>query len=70
MRSPTRARKAGVEKRISEIQAQLNRPGFSQDPDNLIRRNNLERQLRQAQSELSALREEARRKGVPPGWVR
>jgi hypothetical protein len=30
----------------------------------------LEKQLRQAESELEALEEEARRLGVPPGWLR
>ncbi len=65
-----RDRKAGIEKRISDIEAQLNHPGFSQDPDNLMRRRNLERQLEQARSDLSALQAEARRKGIPPGWVR
>ena len=65
-----RDRKAGIQKRISDIEAELNRPGFSQDPDNLMRRSNLERQLEQARSDLSALQAEARRKGIPPGWVR
>lgn len=65
-----RDRKASIEKRISDIEAQLNHPGFSQDPDNLMRRSNLERQLQQARSDLSALQAEARRKGIPPGWVR
>ena len=65
-----RDRKAGIQKRISDIEAQLNRPGFSQDPDNLMKRSNLERQLEQARSDLSALQAEARRKGIPPGWVR
>ncbi|MEE9263980.1 MAG: hypothetical protein V3V11_05950 [Vicinamibacteria bacterium] len=65
-----RDRKAGIEKRISDIEGQLNHPGFSQDPDNLMRRSNLERQLEQARSDLSALQAEARRKGIPPGWVR
>ena len=65
-----RDRKAGIEKRVSDIEAQLNHPGFSQDPDNLLRRSNLERQLEQARADLSALQAEARRKGIPPGWVR
>ncbi len=65
-----RDRKAGIQKRISDVETELNRPGFSQDPDNLMKRTNLERQLQQARSDLAALQAEARRKGIPPGWVR
>ena len=65
-----RDRKGRIQKRISDIETELNKPGFSQDPENLMRRSNLERQLEQAQSDLSALQAEARRKGIPPGWVR
>ena len=66
-----RDRKASIEKRISDIEAQLNRPGFSEDPDNLMGRSNLERQLEQARSDLSTLRAEARRKGsLPAGYAR
>ena len=65
-----RDRKAAIDKRIADAKAQLNRPGFASDPDNLMRRNQIERQLAQARSDLAALQAEARRKGIPPGWVR
>ena len=65
-----RDRKAGIDRRIADIEAQLNAPGFASDPDNLLRRNQLEQQLEQARSDLAALQAEARSQGVPPGWVR
>ncbi len=65
-----RDRKAGIDRRIADIEAQLNAPGFASDPDNLLRRNQLERQLEQARSDLAALQAEARSQGIPPGWVR
>ena len=65
-----RDRKAGIDRRIADIEAQLNAPGFASDPDNLLRRNQLEGQLEQARSDLTALQAEARSQGIPPGWVR
>ncbi|HEX9725700.1 MAG TPA: hypothetical protein VGC53_15580 [Vicinamibacteria bacterium] len=65
-----RDRKAAIDRRIADIQARLNEPGFASDPDNLMRRNQLEQQLEQARSDLAALQAEARSQGVPPGWVR
>jgi hypothetical protein len=65
-----RDRKAAIDRRIAGTQAQLNEPGFASDPENLMRRNQLEQQLAQARSDLAALQAEARSKGVPPGWVR
>jgi hypothetical protein len=65
-----RDRKAAIDKRIADAEAQLNRPGFASDPDNLLRRSQFERQIAQARSDLAALQAEARRKGIPPGWVR
>lgn len=65
-----RDRKASIDRRIADIQAQLNAPGFASDPDNMLRRNQLERQLEQARADLAALQAEARSQGVPPGWVR
>jgi hypothetical protein len=65
-----RDRKASIDRRITDIQGQLNEPGFASDPDNLMRRNQLEQQLQQARSDLTALQAEARSAGVPPGWVR
>ncbi len=65
-----RDRKAAIDSRIANLESQLNRPGFADDPQNLLRRNRLEKDLAQARSELTRLQEEARRKGVPRGWVR
>src|SRR3990172_12976344 len=64
-----RDRKAAIERRISDIESQLNRPGFSSDPSNMMRRTQLEQQLEQARSDLAALQADARRQGIPPGWV-
>jgi len=65
-----RDRKAAIERRVSDIESQLNRPGFSSDPSNMMRRTQLEQQLEQARSDLAALQADARRQGIPPGWVR
>lgn len=65
-----RDRKAAIERRISDIESQLSRPGFSSDPSNLMRRTQLEQQLEQARSDLAALQADARHQGIPPGWVR
>ena len=65
-----RDRKAGIDRRIAGIEAQLSAPGFATDPDNLLRRNQLEQQLEQARSDLAALQAEGRSQGIPPGWVR
>jgi hypothetical protein len=65
-----RERLSNVDRRIADIESQLNRPGFDQDPSNLRRRNRLERDLEQARAERQAILEEGRHAGVPPGWLR
>jgi hypothetical protein len=65
-----RNRLAPIDKRIADARAKLNVPGFSQDPTNLIRRQRLEKDLERALADRRAVVEEARRKGVPPGWLR
>lgn len=65
-----RNRLAPLDRRITDVQAQLNQPGFAEDPSNMLRRGRLERELEQAQRERAAIEQEARRKGVPPGWLR
>jgi hypothetical protein len=65
-----RNRLAPIDKRIGDIRAKLNAPGFSEDPTNLRRRQRLEQDLERALADRRAVVEEARRKGVPPGWVR
>jgi len=65
-----RNRLGPVDRRIADIQEQLGRPGFDQDSSNMIRRQRLERDLERARTERQAILEEARKKGVPPGWLR
>ncbi len=57
-------------KRIAELEARLHAPGFSEDPSNLIQRQLDERDLAEARSKRQEIVDEARRKGVPPGWLR
>ena len=65
-----RNRLAPIDRRIADIQSRLNAPGFAQDPTNLSRRQRLQQDLEQAQADRQAIVDEARRKGVPPGWLR
>jgi hypothetical protein len=65
-----RNRLAPIDKRIADIRARLNAPGFSEDPTNLRRRQRMEQDLERALADRSAVVDEARRKGVPPGWLR
>jgi hypothetical protein len=71
----------GVNQKIKKLEEDLNSPdmswgdGLRQDVNpigqrNLSRRGELEQQLAQARAELQAIQDEARRAGVPPGWVR
>jgi hypothetical protein len=70
-----------VQKRIDDLEAELNSPeanwggGIRTDVNplgqrNLERRQQLEQDLAQARAELRTIQEEARRAGVPVGWVR
>lgn len=65
-----RSRLAPIDKRIADLRGRLESPGFKDDPDNYIRRQRVERDLEKARSERQTILEEARRKGVPPGWLR
>jgi hypothetical protein len=65
-----RSRLETIDKRIAEIEARLNAPGFAENPSNLIRRQRYERDLADARSQRQEVVEEARRKGVPSGWLR
>ncbi len=65
-----RDRLAPLNQRITDLQAQLNRPGFAEDPSNMMQRQRLERDLEQAQREHDAMVQQARKQGVPPGWLR
>ena len=60
-----RDRLSSADQRIQTLQQQVQSPLYS--PDWL---QNLEQQLAQAQAERAAIVQEARRVGVPPGWLR
>ncbi len=72
-------RVGGAKEKIARLESELNGEDWGEgqrvgvDPrgqNNLARRQQTEQQLRAARSELEAIRAEARRAGVPPGWVR
>ncbi len=65
-----RNRLSGVDQRIQTLEQQLQSPLYTSDPRGAPRRQRLEQQLAQAQSERAAIVEEARRAGAPPGWLR
>jgi len=65
-----RERIGKLQQRIAELEGQLGRPGFDQDPTNLSRRQRIERDLAQARTDLEAVVAEGQRKGVPAGWLR
>jgi hypothetical protein len=65
-----RSRLETIDKRIAEIEARINAPGFLDNPANLIQRQRYERDLAEARGRRQEVVEEARRKGVPPGWLR
>jgi hypothetical protein len=59
-----------IDKRIADIRARLDAPGFRDDPSNMLQRQRWERDLEKALGERQTVLEEARRRGVPPGWLR
>ncbi len=65
-----RERGAAINKRIQDLEAKLQSPELTADTRGAARRQAAERDLAQARSEKVALADEARRKGVPPGWLR
>lgn len=65
-----RERISKLQQRIAELEGQLGRPGFDQDPTNLSKRQRIERDLAQARADLEGVVAEGRRKGVPAGWLR
>ncbi len=65
-----RERVSGVNKKISDLEAKLRSPELTSDTRGASRRQAAERDLAQARSEKQAIADEARRKGVPPGWLR
>ena len=75
------SRVEAVKKKIADLEAKLQDPdndwggGLRQDVNpigqrNLSQRQEVEGELAQAKAELRGIQNEARRAGVPPGWVR
>lgn len=65
-----RERVSAVNKKIQDLEAKLRSPELTSDTRGATRRQAAERDLAQARSEKQTLADEARRKGVPPGWLR
>ena len=65
-----RERVSAVNKNIQDLEAKLQSPDLTTDTRGASRRQAAERDLAQARSEKQTLADEARRKGVPPGWLR
>ncbi len=65
-----RDRVAAINKKIQDLEAKLQSPELNSDTRGAPRRQAAERELAQARSEKQEMAEEARRKGIPPGWLR
>ncbi len=65
-----RGRLAPIDTRIKSMEERLQSPQFTSNPAGEPARERLERQLAQARAERQAVLDEARRKRVPPGWLR
>jgi hypothetical protein len=65
-----RQRVSAVNKKIQDLEARLQSPELTSDRRGASRREAVERDLAQARGEKQAIADEARRKGVPPGWLR
>jgi hypothetical protein len=65
-----RDRASSINKRISDLESRLRSPELNENVRAAPAREAAERDLAKARAELQALADEARRKGVPPGWVR
>ena len=65
-----RERVSAVNKKIQDLEAKLQSPELTTDVRGASRRQAAERDLAQARSEKQTIADEARRKGVPPGWIR
>ncbi len=65
-----RGRLAPIDTRIKSMEERLQSPQFTSNPVGAPDRERLERQLAEARAKRRAVVDEARRKGVPPGWLR
>jgi hypothetical protein len=65
-----RERVSAVNRKIQDLESRLQSPELTSDRRGASRREAVERDLAQARSEKQSIADEARRKGVPPGWLR
>ena len=65
-----RGRLSPIDTRIQSLEQRLQSPQLTSNPVGGADRERVERDLAQARSERQAILDEARRKGVPPGWLR
>ena len=65
-----RGRLAPIDTRLKSMEERLQSPQFTSNPVGAPDRQRLERQIAQARAERQTVLDEARRKGVPPGWLR
>jgi len=65
-----RGRLAPIDARIKRMEERLQSPQFTSNPVGGPDRQRLESQLAQARADRQTILDEARRKGVPPGWLR
>jgi hypothetical protein len=65
-----RDRASAIHKRIADLETRLKSPELNENVRAAPAREAAERDLAKARTDLRALADEARRKGVPPGWVR
>lgn len=65
-----RGRLAPIDARIKSMEERLQSPQFTSNPYGAPDRERLERRLAQARADRQTVLDEARRKGVPPGWLR
>ncbi|MGH9321642.1 MAG: hypothetical protein ACRD21_11035 [Vicinamibacteria bacterium] len=65
-----RDRVTAIDTRIRDLEAKLQSPELTANTRGAPQRQAAERDLAAARSERQALADEARRKGVPPGWLR
>jgi hypothetical protein len=61
---------SAIDKKIGDLQTRLQSPQMNSNTQGAADRDKLQKDLARAQGERAALADEARRKGVPPGWLR
>lgn len=65
-----RGRLQPIDERIQRLETQLQSPQYTMNPVGGPERQRLEQQLERARAQRQAVLDEARRAGVPPGWLR